>query len=252
MKTLKLITIALAITSLLTVFQPDHVRAWSWDEDTKETKVAFIVVLDDSGAWGKRLNERADVKKTKFLKKLSGLNKLKKTRNAVVDIISSATGDSEKVTKTRDLVNEWTEIEVIMKGKPNFCNNLGKTFITLANTIQQYADEGFDEIHVYVFSSLVDIPAPCNQLKNLILPQAPPIVDWDKDGINDLGSILIRTPQLKSFALIGVRAEQYQGSKDALNPQDWLKKYPTNLFLMKKFKQTDQALDDGLFQWRNQ
>lgn len=251
MKTKKHMALVLAVAAFLIVTQPQKGKAW-FGEEEKDTKVAFIVVLDDSGAWGKRLNKRADLKKTKFFKKLSGLNNRKKTRNAVVDIISTASAESEKVTKTRDLVGEWEEIEEIMKGKPNYCNNVGKAFATLSNTIQQYADEGFDEIHAYVFSSLISIPAPCNQTKNLILPQEPPMVDWDKDGVNDLSSLLFQSPKLKSFTLLGVRPEQYQGWKDILNPRDWIKNNPGNVFLMKKFKQTDQALDDGLFVWRNQ
>ncbi len=250
MKTKKHMALVMAVAVFFTLTQPDRAKAW-FGEDEKDTKVAFIVVLDDSGAWGNRLNKRADLKKTKFFKKLSGLNKRKKIRNAVVDIISTASAESEKVTKTRNLVNEWGEIEEIMKGKPNYCNNLGKAFATLSITIQQYADEGYDEIHAFVFSTLIDIPAPCNQTKNLVLPQAPPMVDWDKDGINDLSTLLFQSPKLKSFIILGVRAEQYQGWKDVLNPGAWVKNNTGNVFLMKKFNQTDQALDDGLFVWRS-
>lgn len=219
--------------------------SFAWGKADRQ-KVAIVVVLDDSGAWSK-LNKRADRKKVEFLKLLKDLKKRRKTRDAVIDFISSSTGESEFVSNPRKLERDWKQIKKILEGKPSRCNNLADTFATLDSTIREYDNEGYDEIYVYSFSSLIDIPAPCNQVSNLVLPQAPPLVDLDHDGQNDLGKILTRSPKVKTVIFYGVKPEQYEPWHKVIYPKEWVKKHRDNVFRMKKFTKTELALKDGLF-----
>ena len=216
----------------------------AWGDPPK--KVAFIVVLDDSGAYDKRMAKRADRNKLKFLQQFADLKKRKKTRNAVIDIISSSTGSTELVTQPKSMGLNWKQIEAVMKGKPERCNNLARTFTTLDSSIRQYEDEQYDEIYVYIFSSLIDVPAPCDQVTNLVLPQKPPLIDVNNDGKTDLGAILTRSPKVKTIIFYGVKAEQYCPWIDVLKPKDWIKRDASNVFRMKKFNQTELALEEGL------
>jgi len=211
----------------------------------KSPKVVFILVLDDSGAFGS-MTAKADEKKIQLLKLYTTLKKRKKTRHAVIDIISTSTGESEMVTQPKKLEADWKRIKAYVNGKPARCNNLADTFRTLDSTIREYDEEGFEEINVHIFSSFIDVPAPCNQVTNLILPQQPPLVDLNFDGKSDLETILTRSPKVKSILIFGVKAEQYDPWHKVIYPKEWVKKDPTHIFRMKKFSKTGLALEKGL------
>lgn len=239
MTTFKHTLIAMLILTLS--FVPGGASAFG----KKTPKVVFILVLDDSGAWG-NLSLKANEKKIQLLKLYTNLKKRKKTRHAIIDIISSSTGASEMVTQPKKLEADWKKIKAYVNGKPARCNNLADTFLTLDSTIREYEEEGFQEINVHIFSSFIDIPAPCNQVGNLILPQQPPLVDLNYDGKSDLNTILTRSPKVKSILIFGVKAEQYDPWHKAIYPHAWIKKDPTHVFRMKKFSKTGLALEKGL------
>lgn len=211
----------------------------------QNSKVAVIVVFDDSGAWFDK-KDQADQIKVELVKRLLELKKRKKTRHAIIDFISSSTGSTELTTQPLRLSKDWKQIETLLKSKPTRCNNLVRTFQTLRSTILEYEQEGMQEIYIYMVSSFIDLESPCN-FPNLVLPQKPPVVDLDQNGQNDLGEVLTRSEKVKTILIYGVKSDQFEGWYNLLYPSQWVKKDPENKFRMKILKKTGLALQDGLF-----
>ncbi len=238
MKTINKTFLAMMMASFL--FIPGHGMA------KDRPKVAVLIAFDDSGSWQESSKE-ADQMKVAFIKQLLNLKKRRKTRHAQIDFISTSTGGSELTLEPMLLAENWNAIEPLIKGKPNRCNNLVKAFQTIRSAILEYDQEGMEEIYIYIFSSLINLPAPCDKNNHLFLPQKPPVVDLDQNGTNDLQEILTRSSKVKTVLIYGVKGEQFDGWYELLFPKQWVQKNPENIFRMKIFSKTNLALRDGLF-----
>lgn len=90
------------------------------------------------------------------------------------------------------------------------CNNLEGAFKALEANLEQLERQGYKEVYVLVFSSLIDTPRPCNGVVNLKLPQLPPPLD--------LNAILTDRESLKAVNFFWVNPHQRAVWNEFLSP----------------------------------
>lgn len=98
-----------------------------------------------------------------------------------------------------------------IKSEDTRCNNLPGAFKELRSNVQQLERSGVDEVHVIVFSSLIDTPRPCPENLKITLPQTPPV-----DG--DIVGVLTGSPSIRSIAFYWISPHQKRVWEEFLQP----------------------------------
>lgn len=168
----------------------------------KETKSAIILVMDDSGVLTE--SERASQQKLLMLAQLKALHTKKRFAQASLNIISTSYGRSVWAGSVADLRTERAN-EVLKKieADPKRCNQLEAAFKSVKTTIKQLEQRGVNDVHVFVFSSMIATPSPCNDLK-ISLPQLPVPVNFEEifttsDAVSSIGFYFVNPHQLKVY-----------------------------------------------------
>lgn len=172
-------------------------------------EIAFEIVMDDSGV----LTDAAEAEKYKLsmLGHLKALNNIRRFSQARIDVISTAYGRSMWIGSPRDLNSpRAAELLDYIQPKPDQCNNLEGAFKALEANLEQLERQGYKEVYVLVFSSLIDTPRPCNGVVNLKLPQLPPPLD--------LNAILTDRETLKAVNFFWVNPHQRAVWNEFLSP----------------------------------
>lgn len=172
-------------------------------------EIAFEIVMDDSGV----LTDAAEAEKYKLsmLGHLKALNNIRRFSQARIDVISTAYGRSMWIGSPRDLNSpRAAELLDYIQPKLDQCNNLEGAFKALEANLEQLERQGYKEVYVLVFSSLIDTPRPCNGVVNLKLPQLPPPLD--------LNAILTDRESLKAVNFFWVNPHQRAVWNEFLSP----------------------------------
>ena len=165
--------------------------------------------MDDSGV----LTDAAEAEKYKLsmLGHLKALNNIRRFSQARIDVISTAYGRSMWIGSPRDLNSpRAAELLDYIQPKLDQCNNLEGAFKALEANLEQLERQGYKEVYVLVFSSLIDTPRPCNGVVNLKLPQLPPPLD--------LNAILTDRESLKAVNFFWVNPHQRAVWNEFLSP----------------------------------
>jgi hypothetical protein len=197
-----------------------------------EDKVAIQVLMDDSGT----LSSPAQAQEYKLLLFgfLQELRKRRDTQDARIDVISTSLGRSVWVGSPSDLRTARAESLVsAIEAKPDHCNNLPGAFAELDLNLRALESQGYSDIRVVVFSSLIHTPAPCAATTKITLPQPPPPLD--------LTGILTGTDAVSAIAFQWVNPYQRRPWLDALDPvADWAKREGKSF----KFQDIENTMHD--------
>ncbi|MCB9987719.1 MAG: hypothetical protein H6868_00095 [Rhodospirillales bacterium] len=179
-----------------------------------EPRVAIEVIVDDSGVLSQP--KKADEYKLQLLGHLKELRKKRRFAKARIDVISSSYGRSVWIGTPSDLKGPRAAPLVdAVKVRSENCNNLPGAFAELDTNLQILKSRGYDEIHVYLFSSLIHTPVPCSKESTITLPQLPPPFD-----IND---VLTSSDAIRTVAVYWVNPHQKRPWLDHLQTTaQWL------------------------------
>ncbi len=162
--------------------------------------VAFVLVNDDSGVM-------TDMEKVPELRAiLLGQYKALKRQSrhyakAEFVLISTSLARPVWYGKISDLSTpRGGEIIERTANTPQNCNQLAASFDAARNAIVQLSAQGFTEIHVSIFSSLISTPVPCDTVE-INLPQLPVPVDW--------AATLAPTSNVRSITFYAANTHQY-------------------------------------------
>lgn len=158
---------SLILTLLLTAAAPSFAQ---------DHPPAIQILMDDSGV----LLEGYDAQHYKLL--LLGQLKTLASRRATsivqIDVISTSLGrtiwSGTPMTLRRDLARAQELVDAI-RADGERCNNLPGAFAELRSNLMQLERSGASEVHVLIFSSLIDTPRPCSATTRIELPQLPPV-----------------------------------------------------------------------------
>ena len=166
-------------------------------------KSAFILVNDDSGVLSEP--ERASQLKLLMLAQLKDLHTKRKFATAKLQIVSTSFGRSVWVGSVDDLKSERAE-DVIQKIESNasYCNRLGESFSAVQTSVAQLEQQGYTDIHVYYFSSLISTPMGCTNDVKITLPQLPVPVDFTgtltaSNSVSSIGFYYVNPHQLRTY-----------------------------------------------------
>jgi hypothetical protein len=168
----------------------------------KARKSAFILVMDDSGVLTEP--ERARQQKLMMLAQLKALYTRKQFAQASLNLISTSYGRSVWVGSIADLRSERAnEVLTKIEADPKRCNQLEAAFKSVKSSIAQLEQRGANDIHVYVFSSMIATPNPCNDLK-ISLPQLPIPVNFEEiftssEAVSSVGIYFVNAHQLRLY-----------------------------------------------------
>ena len=172
-------------------------------------EIAFEIVMDDLGV----LTDAADAEQYKLsmLGHLKALNNIRRFSQARIDVISTSYGRSMWIGSPRDLNSpRAAELLDYIQPNPDQCNNLEGAFKALEANLEQLDRQGYEEVYILVFSSLIDTPRPCGDIVNLHLPQLPPPLDME--------AILTGRETLKAINFYWVNPHQRAVWNEFLSP----------------------------------
>lgn len=142
-----------------------------------EPKSAFIILNDDSGVLTEP--EQAAKLKLLMLAQLKALKRKRQYAKAKLVVISTAYAKSIFVGDIADLSGERaTELLDKIAANESRCNQLIESFDSVEQSIFQLKQQGYNDIHLYVFSSLIGTKNPCDGVQEVTLPQLPVPVDF--------------------------------------------------------------------------
>lgn len=172
-------------------------------------KVAFVHVNDDSGVQTDM--EIVPELRMQTLGQFKSLKKKgRKFAKAEFVLISTSYARPVWYGKISDLSTARAgELIEITANSPKNCNQLAASFEAVRNTVVQLSSQGFTEIHISVFSSLIDTPVPCDDIK-ITLPRLPVPIDW--------ASSFAPTSQVQSVTFYAVNAHQHPLYAQAMTP----------------------------------
>lgn len=177
--------------------------------------VAIQLVFDDSGVLMEA--DRAKEQKLRILSHLLSMTRARRYAEARIDLISTSAGRSLWIGTPADLKGgpQTDRMLSLLDAHPDHCNNLPAAFAELETNIRQLEQQGYEEIVVVVFSSLIDTPAPCGDSMQITLPQLPP-----DTGIN---RVLMSSDAVKSVSFYWVDHNQRKVWLEFLQPtSEWL------------------------------
>lgn len=161
-------------------------------------QTAVLLVNDDSGLVVNP--ETFEQMRMPLLAQIKDLRTKRKFARAKLEVISTVRARTVFVGTISDLKGSRAqEVLDATKNNPKHCNNLRDTFKAVRARLLQLEQLGYDSIYVYAFSSLIDAPSPCNNVR-LKLPQLPVTVSF----LNIFGS----TRAVKAVALYHISPHQ--------------------------------------------
>ena len=180
--------------------------------DTKKTtqeKTAFILVNDDSGVLTQP--QRASKLKLLMLAQLKDLRKKLKFSKAKLQIISTSYGRSVWVGSIADLKSKRAaDVVAKIESKATHCNRLSESFDSIRTSIRQLEQQGYSDVHIYFFSSMISTPPVCNDDVDITLPQLPVPADFT--------GTLTSSDIVKTIAMYYVNPHQLRAYQEALIP----------------------------------
>ena len=173
------------------------------------TKIAFILINDDSGVMTNM--EQIPNLRMQLLGQYKALKKHgRRYARAEMVVISTSLARPVWYGKISDLGgHRGGEVLERTANNPKSCNQLAASFDAARNVAVQLSAQGYNEIHISVFSSLISTPVPCSTAK-ITLPQLPVPVDW--------AASLAPTSHVRSVIFYAVNAHQYSVYTQALAP----------------------------------
>lgn len=167
-----------------------------------QEKIALEIVMDDSGVL---LDAgEAQTYKMLLLSHLKALSSKRAGANAKIEVISTAFGrtvwSGTPLMLRRDPARAQALVTAVT-ADPERCNHLPGAFAELRSNLAQLTREGFTDIHILIFSSLIHTPRPCDGIKTITLPQLPP-----HEG--DIPGALTALPHIKSVSFYWVSPHQ--------------------------------------------
>ena len=175
-----------------------------------EKRHAILVVFDDSGLVSEPAE--ADALKLRLLGHLQSLLKRREYANARLDVITTSLGRTRWVGDLRDLKDRerGAVLVSLIPSKPDRCNNLSKSFRALGENIRARSAEGYSNIQVLIFSSLIDTGGVCEEQVVIKLPQMPPDIDVSAE--------LSSTDTVKRISFYWVNPHQHRVWSEKLRP----------------------------------
>lgn len=177
-----------------------------------QERIAIELLIDDSGV----LLDPQDAHgyKMMLLAHLKALATRRAGANARIEVISTALGrtvwSGTPLMVRRDPERAQALVAAVT-ADPGRCNNLPGTFLELKSNLAQLERDGVSAVHVVIFSSLVDTPRPCGEVKTITLPQMPPA-----DG--DLNGTLSGAQRIRSVSFFWVSPHQKRVWEEFLAP----------------------------------
>lgn len=139
-----------------------------------EGPIAIQVLLDDSGVLME--SEQAYEQKLALLGHLRSMSRQRRFAQARIDVISTSRGRGVWIGTPLDLKGGPKTDALVQHSvsHPTHCNNLPAAFSELQMNIEHLEQQGFKNIYIIVFSSLIHTPSPCEPSMQITLPQLPP------------------------------------------------------------------------------
>jgi len=168
-----------------------------------EHKSAFILVNDDSGV----LTEapRAQGLKLLLLGQLKALYKHHRLAKAKLQIISTSFGRPVWVGSITDLKSKRAaDIVTRIENNASNCNRLSESFNAVRTSIRQLEQQGYTDIRIYYFSSMISTPSVCDSDVKITLPQLPVPVDFAhaltfSDAVSTIGFYYVNPHQFRRY-----------------------------------------------------
>lgn len=177
-----------------------------------QERVAIELLIDESGVLLDP--QEAQSYKLMLLAHLKALAARRAGANAQVEVISTSLGrtvwSGTPLMVRRDPERAQALVNAVT-ADPGRCNNLPGAFLELKSNLAQLERDGVSAVHVVVFSSLVDTPRPCGDVKTITLPQMPPA-----DG--DLNGTLTGAQRIRSVSFFWVSPHQKRVWEEFLAP----------------------------------
>ena len=172
-------------------------------------KVAFVLINDDSGVMTD-MEKVPDLRATLLAQYKALKTKSRDFAKAEFVLISTSLARPVWYGKISDLsTRRASEVIERTANDPQSCNQLAASFDAARNSVVQLSAQGFTEIHVSIFSSLISTPVPCDTVK-ITLPQLPVPVDW--------AATLAPTSQVRSVTFYAANTHQYPLYAQSLQP----------------------------------
>lgn len=167
-----------------------------------QERIAIELLIDDSGVLLDA--QEAQSHKLLLLSHVKALATKRSGANAKVEVISTSYGrtvwSGTPLSIRRDPARARELVDAVA-ADPARCNNLPGAFAELRSNLAQLAREGVETVHIIVFSSLVHTPRPCDQVRNITLPQLPP-------AEGDIAGVLASAPNIRSVSFYWVSPHQ--------------------------------------------
>ncbi|MGE0132388.1 MAG: hypothetical protein AB7U82_30265 [Blastocatellales bacterium] len=177
-----------------------------------QERIAIELLIDDSGVLLDP--QEAQTYKMMLLAHLKALATKRAGANARIEVISTALGrtvwSGTPLMIRRDPERAQALVTAVT-ADPGRCNNLPGAFLELKSNLAQLERDGVSDVHVVIFSSLVDTPRPCGEVKSITLPQMPPA-----DG--DLNATLEGAQRIRSVSFFWVSPHQKRVWEEFLAP----------------------------------
>jgi len=174
-----------------------------------QKKTGFIIANDDSGVLSEP--DRARDLKLTMLAQLKDLRTKRNYAKAKLKVISSSFGRSVFVGSIEDLSSNRAEnIVSKMESNSTYCNRLPETFESVRSSIKQLEQQGYEDIYVYFFSSLISTPSVCVDKQRVELPQLPVPVNFS--------NTLTSSDAVSAISFYYVNPHNFKAYQEALQP----------------------------------
>ncbi len=198
---------------------------------------AFIHLNDDSGVMTDM--DRVPNLRMQLLTQFKELgNQRRKYAKAKFIVVSTSLARAVWYGQISDLsTNRGAEVLEKTKNNPKRCNQLAESFDAVKSSIMQLTLQGYTDIHISVFSSIISTPVPCHDVK-ITLPQLPAPVDWVAS--------LAPYESVTSISFYGVNVHQYPIYVQSLLPlMQWAQKNGVH-FSVHDIESTQDVLRYGI------
>jgi hypothetical protein len=177
-----------------------------------EATTAIEILMDDSGVL--QSPKEASPYEMALLAHIKKLARRRSAAKAHIDVISTSYGRTVWTGTPQDLKRNGERAQDLV-GKIAFgkerCNNLPGAFDELKSNIAALERDGYTDVHVLVFSSLIHTPRPCGDMKTIALPQLPPV-----EG--NINGALIGSKALRSITFYWISPHQRAVWEEFLAP----------------------------------
>lgn len=177
-----------------------------------KSTTAIQIIMDDSGVL--QSPENAQRARMMILGHLKGFTRKRALAHARMDVISTSYGRTvwsgiplelkRNAARAQDLVQKTA-------ARHDACNNLPGAFDELKSNLASLAREGYQHVHIVVFSSLIHTPLPCDKALRISLPQLPP-------AKGDINGALTASDLIRATSFYWVSPHQKRVWEEFLSP----------------------------------